>query len=224
MFLCFPIALFMLSMSRRASIPLLNELVCERENVYVSVSVWLSGGCSNSSTVLLHPSLNSDSRELCVIESLSVKSSVWSLGEGQAPEELDKPIETPPLSTLLIEKPQSATVSVGELTFNVLVLLTVVHGCRQKMEVPHVAGGLSPEDITVLDSASWNKRKTFPPYHSHLYLCDVQKWALGCKTDFVTSSTNRPADLSILSEHRFQAQCTHFSAVQTATYFGVSCI
>lgn len=41
---------------------------------------------------------------------------VWSLGEGQAPEELDKPIETPPLSTLLIEKPQSATVSVGELT------------------------------------------------------------------------------------------------------------
>lgn len=41
---------------------------------------------------------------------------VWSLGEGQAPEELDKPIETPPLSILLIEKPQSATVSVGELT------------------------------------------------------------------------------------------------------------
>lgn len=41
---------------------------------------------------------------------------VWSLGEGQAPEELDKPIETPPLSILLIEQPQSATVSVGELT------------------------------------------------------------------------------------------------------------
>lgn len=90
--------------------------VWKRERVCVCLSVWLSGGCSNSSTVLLHPSLNSDSRELCVIDSLSVKSSVWSLGEGQAPEELDKPIETPPLSTLLIEKPQSATVSVGELT------------------------------------------------------------------------------------------------------------
>lgn len=64
--------------------------------------------------MLLH--LSSDSRELCVIEPLSLKLSVWSLGEGQAPEELDKPIETPPLSTLLIEKPQSAAVSVGELT------------------------------------------------------------------------------------------------------------
>lgn len=53
------------------------------------------------------------------IVSLSVfrlNQPVWSLGEGQAPEELDKPIETPPLSTLLIEQPQSATVSVGELT------------------------------------------------------------------------------------------------------------
>lgn len=40
--------------------------------------------------------------------------AVWSLGEGQPPEELDKPIDTPPLSTLLIEKPQSATVAVGE--------------------------------------------------------------------------------------------------------------
>ena len=40
--------------------------------------------------------------------------SVWSLGEGQAPEDLEKPIDTPPLSTLLIEKPSSATVTVGE--------------------------------------------------------------------------------------------------------------
>ncbi|KAM6895469.1 myosin-binding protein C, slow-type isoform 1-T1 [Xenentodon cancila] len=43
---------------------------------------------------------------------------VWSLGEGQAPEEVDKPIDTPPLSTLLIERPQSGTVSVGgDITF-----------------------------------------------------------------------------------------------------------
>lgn len=39
---------------------------------------------------------------------------VWSLGEGQPPEELEKPIDTPPLSILLMEKPQSATVTVGE--------------------------------------------------------------------------------------------------------------
>lgn len=43
---------------------------------------------------------------------------VWSLGEGQALDELDKPIDTPPLSTLLIEKPQSGTVPVGgDITF-----------------------------------------------------------------------------------------------------------
>ncbi|XP_056878214.1 myosin-binding protein C, slow-type isoform X10 [Takifugu flavidus] len=47
------------------------------------------------------------------VPAMGRKDSVWSLGEGQAPEELDKPIETPPLSTLLIEQPQSATVSVG---------------------------------------------------------------------------------------------------------------
>ncbi|TKS90770.1 Myosin-binding protein C, slow-type [Collichthys lucidus] len=39
--------------------------------------------------------------------------TVWSLGDGQAPEDLEKPIDTPPLSTLLIEKPQSATIYVG---------------------------------------------------------------------------------------------------------------
>ncbi|KAJ0012569.1 hypothetical protein NQD34_016903 [Periophthalmus magnuspinnatus] len=45
-------------------------------------------------------------------------SAVWSLGDGQAPEELEKPIDTPPLSTLLIEKPQSGTVPVGgDITF-----------------------------------------------------------------------------------------------------------
>ncbi|XP_063073738.1 myosin-binding protein C, slow-type isoform X3 [Engraulis encrasicolus] len=47
------------------------------------------------------------------------KDSVWSLGDGQLPEDLDKPIETPPLSTLLIEKPEPASsISVGEdITF-----------------------------------------------------------------------------------------------------------
>ncbi|KAM6961861.1 myosin-binding protein C, slow-type isoform 7-T7 [Tautogolabrus adspersus] len=38
---------------------------------------------------------------------------VWSLGDGQAPEDLDKPIDTPPRSTLLIESPQSASMAVG---------------------------------------------------------------------------------------------------------------
>uniref|UniRef100_A0A4W4GQG6 Myosin-binding protein C, slow-type n=1 Tax=Electrophorus electricus TaxID=8005 RepID=A0A4W4GQG6_ELEEL len=43
---------------------------------------------------------------------------VWSLGDGQAPEDLDKQIENPPLSTLLIEKPQSGSISVGgDITF-----------------------------------------------------------------------------------------------------------
>ncbi|XP_062239227.1 myosin-binding protein C, slow-type isoform X4 [Platichthys flesus] len=41
------------------------------------------------------------------------KDSVWSLGEGQNPDELDKPINTPPLSILLIEKPQGGTIPVG---------------------------------------------------------------------------------------------------------------
>ncbi|KAL4612673.1 myosin-binding protein C, slow-type [Arapaima gigas] len=46
------------------------------------------------------------------------KDSVWSLGDGQPPEELDKQIENPPLSTLLIEKPQSGSVTVGgDITF-----------------------------------------------------------------------------------------------------------
>nr|XP_023672606.1 myosin-binding protein C, slow-type isoform X5 [Paramormyrops kingsleyae] len=39
--------------------------------------------------------------------------SVWSLGDGQPPEDLDKQIETPPLSTLLIEKPQTTSINVG---------------------------------------------------------------------------------------------------------------
>ncbi|XP_015231554.1 PREDICTED: myosin-binding protein C, slow-type isoform X13 [Cyprinodon variegatus] len=43
---------------------------------------------------------------------------VWSLGEGQNPEDVDKPIDNPPLSTLLIESPQSGTVTVGgDITF-----------------------------------------------------------------------------------------------------------
>ncbi|XP_047194489.1 myosin-binding protein C, slow-type isoform X6 [Hippoglossus stenolepis] len=39
--------------------------------------------------------------------------AVWSLGEGQNPDELDKPVVTPPLSTLLTEKPQGGTIPVG---------------------------------------------------------------------------------------------------------------
>ncbi|XP_075886181.1 myosin-binding protein C, slow-type isoform X1 [Nelusetta ayraudi] len=52
------------------------------------------------------------------VPAMGRKDSVWSLGEGQPPEDLDKPIDTPPLSILLIEKPQSATVAVGgDITF-----------------------------------------------------------------------------------------------------------
>ncbi|XP_053718999.1 myosin-binding protein C, slow-type isoform X2 [Synchiropus splendidus] len=52
------------------------------------------------------------------VPAMGRKDSVWSLGEGQPPEELDKPIETPPLSILLIEKPLGGTVSVGgDITF-----------------------------------------------------------------------------------------------------------
>ncbi len=45
---------------------------------------------------------------------LSPNWSVWSLGDGQAPEEIDKQIDTQPLSILLIEKPQSASINVGQ--------------------------------------------------------------------------------------------------------------
>ncbi|XP_055367199.1 myosin-binding protein C, slow-type isoform X4 [Betta splendens] len=52
------------------------------------------------------------------VPAMGRKDSVWSLGEGQAPEDLDKPIDNPPLSILLIEKPQSASVPVGgDITF-----------------------------------------------------------------------------------------------------------
>ena len=45
---------------------------------------------------------------------VSPDGAVWSLGEGRDPDELDKPIDTPPLSTLLTEKPQGGTIPVGE--------------------------------------------------------------------------------------------------------------
>uniref|UniRef100_A0A8C1EP70 Myosin-binding protein C, slow-type n=1 Tax=Cyprinus carpio carpio TaxID=630221 RepID=A0A8C1EP70_CYPCA len=50
------------------------------------------------------------------------KDSVWSLGDGQPPEEIDKQIDTPPLSILLIEKPQSGSINVGgDITFTAKV-------------------------------------------------------------------------------------------------------
>ncbi|XP_051976332.1 myosin-binding protein C, slow-type-like isoform X2 [Xyrauchen texanus] len=46
------------------------------------------------------------------------KNSVWSLGDGQPAEENDKQIVNQPLSILLIEKPQSASITVGgDITF-----------------------------------------------------------------------------------------------------------
>ncbi|XP_074481843.1 myosin-binding protein C, slow-type isoform X3 [Sebastes fasciatus] len=47
------------------------------------------------------------------VPTMGRKDSVWSLGEGQNPEDLDKPIDTPPISTLMIESPHSAVVPVG---------------------------------------------------------------------------------------------------------------
>ncbi|XP_034433942.1 myosin-binding protein C, slow-type isoform X9 [Hippoglossus hippoglossus] len=47
------------------------------------------------------------------VSAMGRKDSVWSLGEGQNPDELDKPVVTPPLSTLLTEKPQGGTIPVG---------------------------------------------------------------------------------------------------------------
>ncbi|XP_056093317.1 myosin-binding protein C, slow-type isoform X13 [Rhinichthys klamathensis goyatoka] len=41
------------------------------------------------------------------------KDSVWSLGDGLPPEDIDKQIDTPPLSTLLIERPQGGSITVG---------------------------------------------------------------------------------------------------------------
>ncbi|XP_013768306.1 myosin-binding protein C, slow-type isoform X3 [Pundamilia nyererei] len=52
------------------------------------------------------------------VPAMGRKDSVWSLGEGQAPDELDKPVDNPPLSTLLIERPLSGAVTVGgDITF-----------------------------------------------------------------------------------------------------------
>ncbi|XP_048012080.1 myosin-binding protein C, slow-type isoform X11 [Megalobrama amblycephala] len=49
---------------------------------------------------------------------LSIDLPMWSLGDGQPLEEIDKQIEPPPLSTLLIEKPQSGSITVGgDITF-----------------------------------------------------------------------------------------------------------
>ncbi|KAJ8007054.1 hypothetical protein DPEC_G00113590 [Dallia pectoralis] len=52
------------------------------------------------------------------VSAMGRKDSVWSLGEGMGSEDLDKPLDTPPLSSLITEKPQSGTIHVGEdITF-----------------------------------------------------------------------------------------------------------
>lgn len=212
----------MLSMLRKAWI--LKELVCERENVYMSVCVTLRWGqqflCCVASSLPEQWQL----RPLCYwISQISVKSSVWSLGEGQGPEELDKPIETPPLSTLLIEKPQSATVSVGELTIQYTSFTNRCWWPQAANGSTSRCRGLSPEDTTVSNSATWNKRKTFPPCHPHSYLCDIQKWALDCKTDFAhTGQQIFRFFLNTVVKHsaHISVQCRQLKA----TCFGVSCI
>ncbi|XP_071057826.1 myosin-binding protein C, slow-type isoform X21 [Pseudochaenichthys georgianus] len=52
------------------------------------------------------------------VPAMGRKDSVWSLGDGQGADDLEKPIDSPPRSTLLIESPQSATILVGgDITF-----------------------------------------------------------------------------------------------------------
>ncbi|XP_026003359.1 myosin-binding protein C, slow-type isoform X4 [Astatotilapia calliptera] len=68
-----------------------------------------------SSTKKLSVELPNDS---VPVPAMGRKDSVWSLGEGQAPDELDKLVDNPPLSTLLIERPLSGAVTVGgDITF-----------------------------------------------------------------------------------------------------------
>ncbi|XP_035763402.1 myosin-binding protein C, slow-type isoform X4 [Neolamprologus brichardi] len=68
-----------------------------------------------SSTKKLSVELPNDS---VPVPAMGRKDSVWSLGEGQTPDDLDKPVDNPPLSTLLIERPQSGAVTVGgDITF-----------------------------------------------------------------------------------------------------------
>ncbi|KAJ8392341.1 hypothetical protein AAFF_G00077050 [Aldrovandia affinis] len=52
------------------------------------------------------------------LSAMGRKDSVWSLGEGQPIEELEKQPENTQLSTLLVEKPQSGSITVGgDITF-----------------------------------------------------------------------------------------------------------
>lgn len=190
-FLCFPIHAFHVAKSLHFAAEWTDEW--KRGRVSVCLSVWLLLWWYFQVGVAIP-------RVCCFISpwtmtvgnavSLSVfllNQPVWSLGEGQAPEELDKPIETPPLSTLLIEKPQSATVSVGELTIK-HTCSTDRHGGGQQTGVLHVAADclfchLQPREnisITICTSVMY------------------QKGALICHLK------HGQADLSILFEHSAQ--------------------
>lgn len=220
-FLCFPIVLFMLSMLRRAYISLLNELMSEREDVYLSVCVTLLWWYFQVGVAIprLCCFISPWTMTVKNIVSLSVfhlNQPVWSLGEGQAPEELDKPIETPPLSTLLIEKPQSATVSVGELT---------IKRIRSTNRCPWLQAAnwstsrciqLLPQDKTV-PSATCNEGKEIAiTVYPHLDLCAVQK-----RLDFITSYSNRRADLSISTPFLTTIHTFQYSAAKSHLIWGV---
>ncbi|XP_031714774.1 myosin-binding protein C, slow-type isoform X3 [Anarrhichthys ocellatus] len=52
------------------------------------------------------------------LKKLSIELPMWSLGDGQGPDDLDKPVDSPPQSTLMLESPQSAVIPVGgDITF-----------------------------------------------------------------------------------------------------------
>ncbi|XP_026088442.1 myosin-binding protein C, slow-type-like isoform X14 [Carassius auratus] len=69
-----------------------------------------SGDAPSENSVVLTPKAPSMKKSA---DTKATPIKVWSLGDGQPPEELDKQIDTPPLSILLIEKPQSGSINVG---------------------------------------------------------------------------------------------------------------
>lgn len=153
----------------------------EREDVYLSVCVTLLWWYFQVGVAIprLCCFISPWTKTVENIVSLSVfhlNQPVWSLGEGQAPEELDKPIETPPLSTLLIEQPQSATVSVGELTIKRIRCTNRCPWLQAANWSTSRCIRLLPQDNTVPSATCNEGEKIAITVYPHLDLCAVQKW------------------------------------------------
>ncbi|XP_056093320.1 myosin-binding protein C, slow-type isoform X16 [Rhinichthys klamathensis goyatoka] len=68
----------------------------------------VSGDAPSENSVEITPKENGSTPK-----KLSIDLPMWSLGDGLPPEDIDKQIDTPPLSTLLIERPQGGSITVG---------------------------------------------------------------------------------------------------------------